>query len=342
VVPVAVRKLLGEIALRLVRFARRLVAVLAVLTAVPLLAGFLSAWLPLADSFGHFRFHLVVAMAIATGLLLLFRAWWGAVAAGAVAVSGIVGLGPALPFWQPAETGLPGSSITLVQLNLSFRNRTPEAVAEFILREGADVVTLQEVTRDTGRVMDLLQREYPNRIRCPYATVGGVAVMSRLPKADGPSEGCVELGGLAWIRVMAGGRPLSVASVHLDWPYPFSQAPQVDRLTGRLASIPRPIVVAGDFNATPWSHAVARMAKASDTEVAGGLRLTFPLRPLSWAPAIDMPIDQVLLPDSIVPTALSVGPGPGSDHRSVIARLLLPPGPGLALAPPRDGQTTQQ
>lgn len=302
---------------------------MAVLIGFPLVAGFLAAWLPLADSFAHFRFHLTVAMALAALLLLVFREWRAAGIAGAVTIAGFAGLWPALPFWGVAHGSVPAPSITLVQLNLSFRNRTPEAVADFIRSEDADVVTLQEVTRDTGRVMDLLEKEYPNRIRCPYATVGGVAVISRLPKAPGKSEGCVELGGLAWLRVIAGGRPLSVASVHLNWPYPFHQGPQVDRLTGRLQSMPRPIVIAGDFNAAPWSHAVARMAEASDTEVAGGLRLTFPLRPLPWVPAIDMPIDQILLPAGIVPAAVTVGPGPGSDHRSVVARLVLTADSGL-------------
>jgi len=316
--------------MQLARMTRRLVSIGTVLLAAALLLGFLSAWLPLADSFAHFRFHLTVALALAALALLLLRNWQGAGGAAVLTVAGVVGLGPALPAWTPADDANAVASITLVQLNLSFRNRTPEAVAKFIRHENADVVTLQEVTSSTGRVIELLKDDYPNSILCPYARVGGVAVISRLSKAPGASEGCVQLGGLAWLRVIAGDRPVTVASVHLNWPYPFSQAPQVDRLTGRLENMPRPIVVAGDFNATPWSHAVARMARASDTEVASGLRLTFPLRLLPWVPAIDMPIDQVLLPPGIVPDAVTVGPGPGSDHRSVIARLALTPESGVA------------
>ena len=320
-------------ALAIVRNIRRANSILAALIAFVLISGFLAPRLPLADSLAHFRFHLTVAMGLAAVSLFIWRDWRAAGFACAVAVAGFIGLAPAFPVWGTVKAGGPAPSITLVQLNLSFRNRRPEAVADFIRAAGADVVTLQEVTRNTGRVIELLGEDYPNRVRCPFARVGAVAVLSRLPGAPGPTQGCVEGSGLAWLRVMAGGRPLSVASVHLHWPYPFGQAPQIDRLEGRLESVPRPILLAGDFNAAPWSHAVGRVAAATGTEVAGGLRFTFDLRPGSWIPAIAMPIDHVLLPAGISSAEVRVGPGPGSDHRSVIARLALAPGPQTGHAP---------
>ena len=131
----------------------------------------------------------------------------------------------------------------------------------------------------------------------------------------------------------ARGRPVSVASVHLHWPYPFSQASQIDRLEVRLRDIPRPVLVAGDFNAAPWSHAVSRIADATDTAVAGGLRFTFFIAPIRWAPSIAMPIDHILLPGGFSPAAIRVGPGPGSDHRSVVARLALRPAPKTGQVP---------
>jgi endonuclease/exonuclease/phosphatase (EEP) superfamily protein YafD len=301
--------------------------------AFALIFGFLAPRLPVADSLAHFRFHLTIAMALVALVLFVARDWRAGGIACAVALAGFVGLAPAFPLWRAAASGGPAPSITLVQLNLSFRNRRPEAVADFIRAEGADVVTLQEVTRNTGRVIELLGDDYPHRVRCPFARVGGVAVLSRLPRVPGPSEGCVEGEGLAWLRVMADGRPVSVASVHLQWPYPFGQAPQIDRLQARLQSIPRPVLLAGDFNAAPWSHAVGRVAAATETEVAGGLRFTFQLWPGRWAPSIGMPIDHVLLPAGISPTQVRLGPGLGSDHRSLVARLALPPGPKTGREP---------
>jgi len=316
-----------DFAVAIVRISKQLISILAALVAFVLILGFLAPRLPVADSLAHFRFHLTVAMALVAVVLFITRDWRAGGIACAVALVGFGGLAPAFAVWGTEEAVDPTPSITLVQLNLSFRNRTPEAVADFVRAEGMDVVTLQEVTRDTGRVIELLGEDYPHSILCPFAAVGGVAVLSRLPKAHGPTEGCVEGQGLAWLRVMAGGRPVSVASVHLHWPYPFGQAPQIDRLEGRLQGIPRPVLLAGDFNAAPWSHAVGRVAAASDTEVAGGLRFTFQLRPGRWAPSIGMPIDHILLPAELSPVEVRLGPGLGSDHRSVVARLALPPGP---------------
>lgn len=260
-------------------------------------------------------------MAFATIILLISRNRRLAGVAGAVSVFGVIGLAPALPAWTSPTAGAP--SVTLVQFNLSFSNRAPAAVAEFIRAEDADIVTLQEVTRKTGRVMAILKKEYPNVIRCPFSGVGGVAVLSRLPKAAGVSEGCVIGQGLAWLRILVDGQPVSVASVHLHWPYPYGQAGHIDRLQPYLQDIPRPVLLGGDFNAAPWSHAVSRIESATGSNLAGGLRFTFYKRGTPWGPAIGLPIDHILLPPGIRSADISTGPGVGSDHLPIVARLLL-------------------
>ena len=49
-----------------------------------------------------------------------------------------------------------------------------------------------------------------------------------------------------------------------------------------------------------------------------------------WWPTVPVPIDHILLPEGMAPLDVTLGPGPGSDHRSVIARLALPTGPAAA------------
>ena len=309
------------------RFSRPVIWFLVGAVAIFLLFSFLGFWLPLADSVAHFRFHLTAIMVFAAVVLFALRDRRAAGFACAASVFGVIGMAPALPTWNAAEARAGETPITVVQLNLLFRNNELEAVAGLIRDEGADVVTLQEVTKKTGRLLKILQKEYPYSVLCRFATVGGVAVLSRLPLAPGVSRGCADKGGLAWLRVMAGGRALSVASIHLHWPYPYRQPAQLDRLQPHLEAIPRPALVAGDFNAAPWSHAVARVADATGTTVAGGLRFTFGVRPIRWAPAVAMPIDHILLPDDIAPLDVRSVPAPGSDHASLVARLALLPEP---------------
>jgi endonuclease/exonuclease/phosphatase (EEP) superfamily protein YafD len=288
----------------------------------------LAPWMAAADSVGHFRFHLTVALLVAVALQVATRQWRPALAGVAVSAVGIAGMAPAIPAWGTRQAGAEISDtalpLTLVQLNLSFRNAAPEAVADFVRREKADVVTLQEVTAGTGRVILMLAREYPYHVLCPFAPVGGVAVLSRLPMAPGASRGCADGQGMAWIRVIAAGQPVSIASMHLHWPWPFRQNDQVARLRDGLREIPRPVIVAGDFNAAPWSESVARVARDTDTTVARGLRFSFDIRIADWTPPISMPIDQILLPSGVVPLQIRLGPRSGSDHRSVIAELSLP------------------
>ena len=309
------------------KFFRAAVLVAAAFTGFFILFSFLAPWLPVADSVAHFRFHLTAVMLLAAVLLAVARDWRHAGLALAVSAAGMAGMAPVFPVWGQAAAAGAAPTITAVQLNLSFRNATPEAVAAFVRRERADIVTLQEVTARTGRVMELLEEDYPDRVLCPFARVGGVAVLSRLPKAPGVAQGCVEGQGLAWMRVMADGRAVSVASLHLNWPYPFRQGRQIGELETHLRDIPRPVILAGDFNAAPWSHAVGRIAAATDTAVARGLRFSFDIGFRGWWPTVPVPIDHILLPEGLAPLDVTLGPGPGSDHRSVIARLALPPAP---------------
>ena len=314
-----------------VKFFRAVISIAAAFTGFLVLFSFLAPWLPMADSVAHFRFHLTVLMLLTAILLAGVRYWRFAGIAGLISVAGIAGMAPAFPASTTAFVG-ETPPIVAIQLNLSFRNIAPEAVAAFIRQEHADVVTLQEVTRKTGRVLELLKEDYPFQVPCRFSGVGGVAVLSRLPAAPGVSQGCVEGQGMAWLRVMAGGQPVSIASLHLHWPYPFRQGAQIGQLENHLRDIPRPVILAGDFNSAPWSHAVDRIAGATDTAIAGGLRLSFDIRLNGWTPHIAMPIDHILLPDGIAPLEVRLGPGPGSDHRSVIARLALPPTPASARA----------
>ncbi len=313
-----------DIAFMFGKIFRAAVSIAAAFTGFLILFSFSAPWFPMADSVAHFRFHLTAVMLLAAILLAVARDWRSVGLAAVVSVAGIAGMAPAFPDWRGAGADGGAPAITVVQLNLSFRNATPDAVADFIRGEQADIVTLQEVTGRTGRVIDILAKDYPFRVLCPAGRVGGQAILSRLPTAPGASDGCVKGGSMAWMRVMAGGQPVSIASLHLNWPYPFGQERQIGRLEGHLKDLPRPVLLAGDFNAAPWSHAVDRIAQATDTAVAGGLRFSFDIRFNSWAPPIAVPIDHILLPEGLVPREVKLGPGPGSDHLSIIARFSLP------------------
>lgn len=221
---------------------------------------------------------------------------------------------------------LPGTEVrapdlTLLQFNARFDNRTPDAILSQVAAARPDVITLQEVSRTTQMILERLQADYPFRVLCPFTAVGGVAVLSRHPATG---EWCLEDQGFAGLRVVIGGREVTVAALHLHWPWPYRQQEQIDRLLPELAGLPQPVVIAGDFNAAAWSNAVRLIAVRSQTVPISGLRLTLRMGPPVLGPPAMLPIDHVLVPAGSVAQA-SRGGEAGSDHLPLIARIMLPP-----------------
>src|SRR5690606_39140622 len=57
--------------------------------------------------------------------------------------------------------------------------------------------------------------------------------------------------------VLADGTPLTVMTTHLDWPVPVGrQVEQFAELQAAVAAVEGPLILAGDFNSTPWSYAL--------------------------------------------------------------------------------------
>jgi endonuclease/exonuclease/phosphatase (EEP) superfamily protein YafD len=96
-------------------------------------------------------------------------------------------------------------------------------------------------------------------------------------------------------------------------------------IAARLASAAAgPVVLLGDLNCTPWSPAFDRLQAAAGLRDSGrgrGLHPTW----LSAMPFIGLPIDHVLVGPGIGVRGRRVGPDIGSDHRPVVADLVLPP-----------------
>ncbi len=293
------------------------------LSAAALAFGFLSPWFEVADSFAHFRFHLLLALMVVAVALVLLRAPVRAMLAFALVLPGIGGLVPALPAATNVSKLEQDKAFTLVQLNLNYLNRNADDAVRMVREIDADVVTLQEVSSFVFVEVASLFKDYPYNVVCQYSRVGAVAVFSRLPFASevGPRQGCVVGEGLGWIRVKVGDRPVTVASMHLTWPFPFGQSAQVDRLEAHLRALPRPVVVGGDFNAAPWSHSVRRVGEATRASVVQGLRLTLYRPSLDWVPGLGLPIDHVLTAPGMVTHSIRRGRNVGSDHLPVVARL---------------------
>lgn len=303
-----------------------MIRVLAGLAALVLVLGALGNLAGPFDSLALLRVPAAILLA-ATAFALTRPARWAAWALSA-AMLGHWALG-LLP-------GPPGQDLTLYQKNVFFRNQAPERLIEDIRGSGADVVTLQELSARTLPIKQALGGTYPFVHACRFDH-WEVAVLSRLPFTEAPRR-CSAERGLAAAQVATAAGPAWIASVHNPWPWPMEGWTRGRALADLVTGLAGPVVVAGDFNAVPWSATVRRMAAAARGRVLGPARGSLRIDPVrmlfgsditgafdtALGPlAVPMPIDQVIAPGG----RRELRPLLGSDHRGILARIALaPPG----------------
>lgn len=269
-----------------------------------------AGWLhPIGDSLAVGRIHgvaVVFLLSISASLLgMRVAAFWSilfALSAGTPAVLASI--------W-PGPTG----SVTLYQKNLLFRNDNLAALAADIRAANPMVLTLQEVSDPNLALLAAVSDILPYQHVCPGARVGGTAVATRLPPVPGA---VVCAPGLAAMQVVLTDTqrqiPVWIVSVHLHWPWPYSQADHAAALVPVLEGLDGPILMAGDFNMVRWAHSVQSLARAARVEAAGPSPGTY----LGFAPVVRLPIDH-----AFATSAGRVEPrGPlGSDHLGLLTWL---------------------
>ncbi len=310
-----------------------------VLLSLPLVGGFFGWLHPAFDSLAHFRVHLAVLLVLAALPLLLARSfrWHGLLAAlfgsaailtvsGTSSLSGLLsGTAPVQASHQPADALSP--VYRLLHLNLRYDNPEPGKVLSLIGRTRPDVVTLNEVSAMWAEKLALLSSAYPYRIVCTADNrVGGVAILSLRPLAEGAEGQCLDGGTLATATVDFGGRSVEVGALHLHWPWPFSQSSQIERRAPMLAAMAETAILAGDLNATPWSAASARIAAASGMTPVGPAGPTWFHHSLpEFLRFAGLPIDRIFTKGAVVVHSVATLEPVGSDHLPVLLEFSLEP-----------------
>ena len=218
--------------------------------------------------------------------------------------------------------------VTVFTVNASFRNPDIGLIAEEIAASSADVVIVLELT--PGHVATLsasgaLDAHRWNLVLPHERGAWGIGLWSRVPVRDLRHW---ELQGVPQLRgrlQLAGNRSLSIVAVHVPAPWPGSAQRWVAGLAelGLVVGLEtRPVVVAGDLNAT-WDHRPFRDLMATGLrdaaiEAGRGWARTWP----SARRAVPfLRLDHILISGDVAVAAYRTGPGRGSDHRSVSAEL---------------------
>ncbi len=293
---------------------RVLVTVATFLLATAILAGFFGAVHPAFDSFAHFRAHLSLIVALAALLLVLLRQLRTGLSALALA---ILAGSTAVPAWMGTSAmhdGTPG--LRIMHANLRFDNPQRDAALALLQQEDPDVLLLAEVSPQWVARLALVQ-EWPHRLICPgRGMIGGTAILSNLPFSPERAPGCHDGGGLAIASVDSGGRALTLAEWHLHWPWPSRQMVEIDELAQTLSALPPTTLLAGDFNAAPWSAAFGKISAAGNLTIVNGIGGTWSPMTMAAFRHFGLPLDNVLEGSDLVASAHAIDL-PGSDHRAV-------------------------
>jgi endonuclease/exonuclease/phosphatase (EEP) superfamily protein YafD len=320
------------------RFINGLLLLAGVLILAALIGGHLNGLHPALDSLSHFRLHLAVIGVVLALVIGLMRNLLGAAALGVISTLSFATT--AWPAFVPATSqaeAAPAAKYRLLQANLRFDNRSPEAFLRLVAETRPDVLTLQEVSDAWLPKLSAISAVYPHQLICPGSNrVGGVAILSRRAFVDDGLSFCANAGAFAVQAVDFNGAPIIVASVHLKWPWPHSQPQQLTAMAPRFGEINaagQPVLIGGDMNAAPWSAAVSSIAQATGTRILPQARGTWlpPILPKSWTAFVGLPIDNVLSSEHIQLLQAYSGAAFGSDHRPIHAE--------FSVRPPREAAT---
>lgn len=276
------------------------------------------------DLLSHFPFQAVLGLSAALVAAICLRRWRLAMAASvplAINLLAIAGLS-----WPAAAVQADGPRVKICSANVHVDNTDAAQLLELLRREKPDVLYVSELTpkfdaavRASGLFPFAFSR---SELDSPW----GAGLYSTRPLEETRflprSFGCPTI----VARIDAEGTPLTIAGAH---PVPpagqrFTRlrdellADTAKQLRGRT----EPVVLCGDFNATPWSYAfrdLLAVARLRDGRQGYGFKPTWP----QGNPLLSLPIDHVLVSETIAVRDFRVGPAVRSDHFPVLSEIQL-------------------
>lgn len=254
---------------------------------------------------------------------------------------------------RPLPSITSGRSLRVMSWNVLFSNNDVASVSQTILDQQADVVGVQELGYwQASKLEQLLAKRYPYRVLHPGGA-GGLGVWSRYPivQADETKPWGV---GCSCQRMLLDvqGQRIQLINAHpqapqyklrywkpVRWipflliPRSFNAAEQdvpIHTIVGNVQSRSAPMLVIGDFNTSdrqPNYWLLRKYLKDAYREAGTGFGLTYPNDGHGgekvWVPPL-LRIDYIFYSRGIAARHAYTFAAPASDHRPVIADLILP------------------
>ena len=228
----------------------------------------------------------------------------------------------------PAFAGS-GSELKVVTFNVLNDNRAnADKVRDFLIAQDADFIFLQEArgfvfaSGGPEAAARQLGPSYPYRSGCEPGRRCSLLLLSKHP-LRAVRRPDVPLGYNRFVIAEADvrGRDVTLVGVHLSKPLEGGlQERELALVADIVKDLPRPLILAGDFNAAPWSTALRRFLTKAGLGYSYGYHPTWPV----WARWLGLPIDHVIVDGLRAVEARAWPNAMGSNHLPVVAKMAAP------------------
>ncbi len=267
------------------------------------------------DLLANFRFQLALGLIVIGALYLI---GFGRAVAFIFIAMGVVNAFLIAPLYLDDPAPAVGDeSIRIVSFNVGAGRADTTELLTWVGESEADLVFLLESTEDYVSAMPTADIGYSISNEIPEDRHYGISVLGR----DAANVEQLRLGvtrdPVMRVETTIGDQPIAVYAVHPRPPDSEAKSEARDSLFAELADLVMreavPVIVIGDFNASPWSYAFREFT--ADTELLNsqngyGLSATWP----TGFPVTLVPLDHMLHSDGLTTVDRQVGPDPGSDH----------------------------
>lgn len=285
---------------------------LALVTAAGFFGG-VAWWL---DVIGDFRIQIALAVAaLALGSAAVFQRKEVLFGLAVLAANGVA----VQPYMNPGQQTT--AAMKIISFNVLHSNRNTAEALELIVRESPDVVIVTEATETWQRALAELAAIYPYRIYGPFGGLPdqdphAIGMLAKRPWLATGIEHSNRTGRAfaVWARFAE----LTVVGVHLMNPIlrpAIDQRVEAGQLATLVTKVKGPVIVAGDFNMTPFSSRFATLIKnAGLMRAGGGLNASWPALIAPYG----LPLDHHLVGGGISSASMRPGPRLDSDHLPMI------------------------
>lgn len=293
------------------------------------LTGYLGHYWWVFDLFSHFKVQYIIGSLIVVVASLYYHNFLLSFIA-TITLWTILATGQLIPdsTKKDFKTDPSARSLSIMSFNVWKQNRDYDTTLAHIRETSPDLVGLYETNEEWDVALKSLSDIYPHQIFYPGKGRFGMSILSKypivesdLPQNKGNSQ-----------RIIAGKvyTPFSETPLHVYAFHPY--APQAERdAVARNEQLQEmeawvsenrnnPIVIMGDFNASPWSHPLKSILKKHK------LIHTKPNKCGTWPSLLGefgIPIDHILTKNVTANQNGHIGPHLGSDHRPVHAEIQL-------------------